>query len=254
MAPNGARKTRQDHPALPITIGQIVESAKLCFQAGAHGLHAHVRDREGKHVLDAGLFLELIAEMRAKVPGMKVQITTEAAGRYSPREQRELVEKVKPDMVCVAMREMFEDDDLARVSRFYYSTLEQGTKVQHIVYTPDEFYKLSRMIMLGTLPPRQKSVLFVLGRYSDHQQGKPDMLVPFLDILQGLRLKDSWRFMTCAFGQNEIDCLLASARAGGDCRVGFENNILNADGQIARDNSQRVAALISALKGENLLT
>ena len=43
MAPNGARKTRQDHPALPITPAELAACAAACRDAGASMLHLHVR-------------------------------------------------------------------------------------------------------------------------------------------------------------------------------------------------------------------
>ena len=63
VAPNGARRTTADHPALPVTIPQTVATARACFEAGAGGIHAHVRDAEQAHVLDAGLYSDLVAEL-----------------------------------------------------------------------------------------------------------------------------------------------------------------------------------------------
>ena len=247
VAPNGARKSRQDHEALPLDIGEIVITAHECFKAGAIGLHAHVRDENGRHILDGGLYRELIGEMEVKVPAMQVQITTEAVGMYTPFEQRELVREVRPKMVSVSMAEMFRDDDLAAISRFYYWAKEQDIEIQHIVYSAQEFLLLSKRMLMGTIPARQKSVLFVLGRYEKNQQSDPSMLKPFLDVLKSLRQADDWRFMVCAFGIGETDCLVAAAKAGGDCRVGFENNFLHRDGRMARDNADRVSALRRAL-------
>ena len=39
VAPNGARKTKNDHPNLPISISEIVEEA---FNAGAHAIELGV--------------------------------------------------------------------------------------------------------------------------------------------------------------------------------------------------------------------
>ncbi len=248
VAPNGARKSKNDHPQLPITIAEIVATAKACFAAGVHGIHAHVRDGEGQHVLDGGLYKELLGEMALVVPDMDVQITTEAMGVYSPAEQRALVRQVKPKMVSVAIGEMFADDDLAAVSRFYYQALEENIEVQHIVYSGEEFLQLSKKILLGTIPAKQKSVLFVLGRYEENQQSDPLMLIPFLDGLKSLRQAKDWKFMVCAFGRAETECLVAGARAGGDCRVGFENNFEHQNGKTAKDNAERVLALKKALE------
>ena len=50
VAPNGARKIKKDHPAVPLTISETVETAKSCYKAGAGAIHLHVRDKEGQHV------------------------------------------------------------------------------------------------------------------------------------------------------------------------------------------------------------
>ena len=61
VAPNGARKTKEDHPNLPITISEIVKEAVNCFHKGANAIHAHVRDKKGDHCLDVGLYRELLS-------------------------------------------------------------------------------------------------------------------------------------------------------------------------------------------------
>jgi uncharacterized protein (DUF849 family) len=37
VAPNGARRTKADHPAVPMTIAEIVETARQCYAEGAGG-------------------------------------------------------------------------------------------------------------------------------------------------------------------------------------------------------------------------
>ena len=51
VAPNGARLSRRDHAALPLTSDEIAETALSCAQAGAVMIHLHVRDDEGRHCL-----------------------------------------------------------------------------------------------------------------------------------------------------------------------------------------------------------
>lgn len=84
VAPNGARRGKSDHPTLPITVEETVGEAARCFDVGATVLHAHGRDADGTHCLDAALYRDLIARMRDRVPDMLVQVTTEAVGRYNP--------------------------------------------------------------------------------------------------------------------------------------------------------------------------
>jgi 3-keto-5-aminohexanoate cleavage enzyme len=245
VAPNGARRTTADHPALPVTIPQIVETAKACFAAGAGGIHAHVRDAEQAHVLDAGLYRELTEELARIVPGMAVQITTEAVGRYSPEEQRAVVRAVMPKMASVALREMIPGADTKEAAGFYAWAHEAGIAVQHILYGPDELSRLEQLVADGIVPRGDLQGIFVLGRYAKDQESDPLDLLAFLDILQMSELTVDWA--VCAFGRGETAGLQAAFSAGGKARVGFENSLWNADGSVAADNAERVRA-IAALR------
>jgi len=245
VAPNGARRTTADHPALPVTIPQIVETAKACFAAGAGGIHAHVRDADQVHVLDAGLYSELIAELAREIPDMAVQITTEAVGRYSPEEQRAVMRAVGPEMVSVALREMIPDAGTDEAARFYAWAHEAEISVQHILYAPDEVTRLAALAADGIVPRDDMQLLFVLGRYARDQESDPADLQPFLDALTATGLSADWA--VCAFGRGETAALGAAFKAGGKARVGFENSLWNADGSVAVDNAERVRA-IAALR------
>lgn len=238
VAPNGARRTTADHPALPVTIPQTVATAKACFEAGAGGIHAHVRDAEQAHVLDAGLYSELVAELAREVPDMAVQITTEAVGRYTPEEQRAVVRAVMPKMVSVALREMIPDADTSEAARFYQWAHEARIAVQHILYAPNEVSSLEELVASGVIPGDDLQCLFVLGRYAKDQESDPLDLLPFLDTLKMSTLTADWA--VCAFGRGETAALQAAFAAGGKARVGFENSLWNADGSLAADNAERV--------------
>ena len=60
VAPNGARLTDDDHPAVPVTIPQIVTTAQECASAGARAMHFHVRGDDKAHILDAGLYRDCL--------------------------------------------------------------------------------------------------------------------------------------------------------------------------------------------------
>ncbi|MBI1218612.1 MAG: 3-keto-5-aminohexanoate cleavage protein [Rhodobacteraceae bacterium] len=238
VAPNGARLGRADHPALPLTIAELVDCALACRAVGADGLHAHVRDTEGRHVLDAGLYRELLKEMAALAPRMLVQITTEAVGRYSPAEQRQLVSAVQPAAVSVALREILSDGDLAAAMNFWREAAEAGIAVQHILYDPGEVMHLARLAASGALPEGPLQVLYVLGRYTAGRGSAPADLTPFLDAALAFPESPDWAL--CAFGRTETACLAAGLIKGGKLRVGFENNLWMADGTVAPNNAARV--------------
>lgn len=247
VAPTGARRTKTDHPEIPIRIDEIVDCARACHEAGAGGLHAHVRDEAGAHVLDAGLYRELIAEMAKAVPMMQVQITTEAVGRYSPGEQRRLVRDVMPKSVSVALREMIPGpEEVSAASLFYRWAADEGVRVQHILYDAEDLGHLIGLAESAVIPAGDMQLLLVLGRYTKGQQSAPDDLDPFLSLFQGSVLqRNGADWALCAFGSGETDCLLAALSRGGKARIGFENSLWNRDGGVAKDNVERVRELVS---------
>jgi uncharacterized protein (DUF849 family) len=240
VAPNGARRGKADHPALPVSLPEIVETARACHHAGADGLHLHLRDAEGRHLLDAGAYREALAELRRAVPEMAVQVTTEAAGAYAPPLQRAVALGSGADLVSVALREMAAEE--AEAPGFYAACAERGIAVQHILYDAGDFDLLTRLVPNGLRETAGLQLIFVLGRYSAGQESDARDLAPFLERLATREAPADWAL--CAFGRAETVCLRAAHAAGGKLRVGFENSLWHADGSVARDNAERVRAVV----------
>lgn len=243
MAPNGARKTRRDHPALPVSIEETVDEAVLCHAEGATILHAHVRGKEDEHLLDAGLYQELIAELKHRVPEMLVQITTEAVGIYTPVEQVNCVEAVVPEMASVALKEITVNfTELQFAEKFYAWTIEAGVHIQHIIFSDEELVQFQKLKQSGVIPASHRCVLFVLGRYAVDFQSYPADLDPFLARdLTGL----DW--FVCAFGAKEQACMNAAIVHGGHARIGFENNLYLPNGNIAANTAELVSKLAASI-------
>lgn len=241
VAPNGARRQKSDHPALPITADEVAQTAARCQAAGASALHLHVRDEAGRHSLDAGRYQVAMAAVAEAAPGMSIQITTESAGIYAPDEQFACLTALQPLSASVSIREMAQDPGVA--SRAYAFCAEIGTKVQHILYGADCIEQLKAWYAAGVVPSQLRDAIFVLGAYSPPVPAMPKDLLPFLDTTADMEL--NWSL--CAFGRHEQACLLAGLQAGGNLRIGFENNIETPDGDVLTDNAASVAALIKAV-------
>ena len=151
VAPNGARKTRADHPALPITMGEVANCAAACQAAGADGIHAHLRDASGAHLLDAGGYRELLAELALRAPGLSVQITTESVGRYTPADQRALVRALMSPAVSIALREISADNEVTEAARLFADCDTAGVAVQHILCSADKVDQLTRLVADGSI-------------------------------------------------------------------------------------------------------
>jgi len=242
VAPNGARLTKSDHPGVPMTIPEIISDIRACVVAGADGAHAHVRDQNGEHVLDVGLYRELLSEAAGELPGFYMQITTEAAGRYTPGQQRALVHEIRPKAVSIALREITSGVDERQTRTFFHDCHEAGTAVQHILYDMHDIENFGHMIQSGTIPAQDPMALLVLGKYNSpsDDSNREELQARVQRLLERVPGVD---WAVCAFGARETVCLVAALKMGGKARIGFENNRLNSDNSLATCNAERVRDL-----------
>ncbi|CCQ73911.1 3-keto-5-aminohexanoate cleavage protein [Magnetospira sp. QH-2] len=245
VAPNGARRTKADHPALPVTPAELAQCAKDCLSAGASMIHLHVRDAEQRHVLDAGLYREALAAVKEVVEDrMVVQITTEAGGIYEPQGQMEVVRQLRPDAVSLAVRELMAEADLDVVADFLDWMADEGIATQYILHTPDDAMKFRDLRRRKFIPGTRPAVLYVLGRYTDSAPGDPAAIFPFLEMAGG----DEGSWMVCAFGRSEVACAATAAALGGHVRIGFENNTTTPYGKPLADNAEQVVRVRETLE------
>jgi 3-keto-5-aminohexanoate cleavage enzyme len=245
IGPNGSRRGKADHPALPLTKEEIVREAPAWSDAGASMLHLHVRDAGGRHSLDAALYKDALASLRAAIGrDMVLQITTESGGVFGREAQIATVRDVKPEAVSMALREIApQDEHKAEFADFLAWMLKERIAPQIILYDRGDLNRLVSLAREGTIDGSQLSVLYVLGRYSEDQTSKPIELLSFLGT-NGLPFRD---WMVCAFGPDEPRCAALAALLGGHVRVGFENNLSLPDGRIAPDNTAVIHATAAML-------
>jgi 3-keto-5-aminohexanoate cleavage enzyme len=250
VAPNGGRKTKVDHPALPLTSDELARTAAECLERGASMIHLHVRDAEGRHCLDPEAYRATIAQICHEVGDRLVlQITSESLGHYSPAEQRAAVLKTNPEAVSLALRELAPEARDERDFCVFLGKLKQmRVWPQIILYTPAEAERLGAMVKRGLIPFDKLAVLYVLGRYSLTRTASARDLLPF--IAPDMPRFASWS--VCAFGRRETACVTAAALLGGHARVGFENNVALPDGARAGSNAELVGAAARALEAVGL--
>lgn len=240
VAPNGARKTKSDHPALPMTTEELAACARDCQIAGAGAIHLHVRDSQGVHSLDAGRYRDAICAIQECAPGMGIQITTESAGLFDVDAQYDCLRALRPASASISVREMARDEAIA--ARVYALAFEANTRVQHILYDATCIARFLEWRKRGIIRASQRDVIFVLGQYVPPVPAQPTDLDLFLSALTQEQV--SWT--VCAFGQAEQACLLWAIRRGGNARIGFENNLLSPTGNVYLDNPDAVGSLVTA--------
>ncbi len=269
VAPNGARRTRADHSAVPITPEELAETAAQCAKAGASMIHLHVRDASGAHSLDPARYREAIAAVDERVGDqMVIQITTEACGVYAPAEQIAAVEALKPQACSVALRELCPSDspaDRQTYAAFLADCRAEGVAVQHILYGAADVDRFLDLVRGGLPVSAAPQVLLVVGRYSAPDVSWRSELVDMVRALtvgattQGettrgattlggasedaLSAADRVHWAVCGFGVDQLLVTTAAAALGGHVRVGFENGLLLPDGREAPSNAHLVARM-----------
>ncbi|OZG74455.1 hypothetical protein BTA51_05455 [Hahella sp. CCB-MM4] len=249
VAPNGARRGRDDHGRLPLSPDDMAECAALCQEAGAAMIHMHARDDEGRHSLDPDLNRRFIDRVKDTVgDNLIIQMTTEAVGQYTPAQQMASVRKVIPDAVSLAIAELLPvsegegksmqgDRDIQGVGEFLAWVSESGILPQYILYDVHDVQRYHQLKMSGFIPSTGHHLLFVIGRRG---QGSPADLATMLAAHC-----DDTPWAVCGFGALEYPVCMGALAMGGDVRVGFENNLLLNHGDTAPDN----AALVQQVAG-----
>lgn len=246
VAPNGGRLLKTDHPGIPLGATDLARTAAQALEHGASMIHVHVRDKVGAHLLDAAAFADVTDAIVRECSGkVLVQITTEALGQYTVAEQASVLKQVRPAAASLALREFVPNPK----HEHSFADLMLWVKAhevlpQIILYSPEDAAYLEDLMSRGIIPFDDIPVLFVLGRYTEGQTSQPTDILPFLTPKQP---KFS-HWATCAFGQNEASCVLASAMLGGHVRVGFENNRHLPNGAIAKTNADLIDAVAAPLR------
>ena len=251
VAPNGGRRTRRDHPDLPVTAAELGRAAVESLEAGAAMIHLHVRDRNLAHILDAAAYRDAIRAIRSQVGDeLVIQVTTESCGLYRPEQQMGLVRELRPEAVSLSIGEIFSDPTLeTQAAEFLEWLRAEGIFAQFIVFDADQVRFLVRLVHRGIVPHSDPCVLFVLGRYAPNQQSEPGDLDPLLEVSP---FPEGW--FLCAFGKQELACVDRALAQGGHARIGFENNLHRPDGSRAAGNAELVglAATRARQRGRSL--
>ncbi len=243
IAPNGARRTTADHPALPVTEADLAGTARACQREGATAIHLHVRDDAQRHSLDPHRYRDAMAAVAEQAPRLGVQITTESAGRYQPAEQLACLQALRPAAASVAVREMAADPAVAR--RAFAFADEAGIELQHILYAPACVAQLLDWRSDGTVRPTTGPGAAGAGPVRTATRRQTRRHGPPAGGAENRTGEGNWRASVCAFGPQEHRCLSVARAQGLGVRLGFENSLCGEDGRPHADNAASLRTFLS---------
>jgi len=132
---NGGR-TRDFHPALPLSADEIAADAKAVIAAGAEQIHLHVRGSNSKESLHPEDVARTLAAVRAAVPGVPIGLSTSwwIPPRGRARQEHIRAWQAVPDYVSINLIE----EDSAEVIDL---ALSMGIGVEAGIWSPADAEK-----------------------------------------------------------------------------------------------------------------
>ncbi|MEV0393198.1 3-keto-5-aminohexanoate cleavage protein [Polymorphospora rubra] len=245
VAPTGAESSKADVPALPVTIDELVVTAKECEALGAAVIHVHIRDDDARPTLDPGRLRATVAALRESTD-LVVQLSSGGAVT-DPEADRLAVLDAAPDMASCTMGTVNFGDDVF-LNRWEF-IVDLHTRMQERGIVPEyEIFDLGHLTALQRL----------LGKYGlpagghvhvDFVMGVPGGMPGTADALVACRqavrdLPEGTTFAATGVGRTTIPVMLAALSTGGHLRVGMEDTLTYAKGRPVDSNMQLVARAV----------
>ena len=98
VAPTGAETAKADAPALPVSLDELVATAKACEAAGAGLIHIHIRDEQARPTLDLARLTDTVAE----IGGSRLYAWVTTAYLLSSTVMVPRMARKWPSKVCIA--------------------------------------------------------------------------------------------------------------------------------------------------------
>jgi len=240
VAINGSVARKEDTPAVPISIAEMIESTHEAFEAGATVVHIHARDADERSSSDPRIFLGAKEGIEKHCPSMIIQYSTGASGRAL--SQRGIMLDQRPDMASLATGSVnFRSsvdinppefiDDLAK------RMLEFGIKAECEIFDLAMLYNVRDLLDRGLLKPNPH-VQFVFG-VRNALPARREILEFELSELKKIMPSATWA--AAGVGRHQLDVNRWTLELGGHCRTGIEDSIRWDRSRLARSNAELVS-------------
>ena len=240
VAITGSLPTKDNNPAVPITIAEQIESTQEAFEAGASIAHCHVRDDEGKPTSDPERFAALKEGLEKHCPGMIVQLST--GGRSGAGQARGGMLPLAPDMASLSVgsnnfpTRVYENPpDLvdwlaAELVKYEVKPEIEAFDLSHII-------KAHQMWQAGQIKDRPY-VQFVMG-VKNAMPADREVFDYYIKTVHRLFGEDA-PWCAAGIGPNQIVLNEWAISAGGHARTGLEDNVRLDRDRLAPSNAALV--------------
>jgi 3-keto-5-aminohexanoate cleavage enzyme len=226
VAPTGAEHAKSEVPELPVTVEELVDTARECERLGAAMVHVHVRDDAARPTLDPVRLRETVAVLRAET-GLVVQLSTGGSVTDQEADRLAVLDALPESASCTMGTVNFGDEVFCNRWPFIVA-LHQGMQQRGIV--PEyEIFDLGQLASLrrllddyGAPAGGHVHVDLVMG-VPGGMPGDTATLVSAVNALAALDPEAS--FSATGVGRTHLPVALAALSAGGHLRVGMEDTL-----------------------------
>jgi uncharacterized protein (DUF849 family) len=238
VAPTGAEADKSAVPALPVTLDELVVTAKECEAAGAAVIHVHIRDEAARPTLDGKRLADTVAALREGT-GLIVQLSTGGAVTDSFAARLAVLDAA-PDACSLTCGTVNFGDEVFANPWPFVRNLYQLTQERQVV--PEfELFDLGQVAALHRLlgefgPPAGGHVHcdLVMGVPG----GMPGDVATLAAAVAALPADATWS--ATGIGRTTLPVMLGALGAGGHLRVGLEDTLTFARGRPVTRNAELV--------------
>jgi uncharacterized protein (DUF849 family) len=247
VAPTGAESEKSAVPALPVTLDELVTTAKECSAAGAAVIHVHIRDADARPTLDLGRLTETVRALRDSTD-LIVQLSTGGAVS-DPYERRLAVLDARPDACSLTCGTVNFGDDVFMnpwgfIRDLYAKTQDYGVVPEFELFDMGHIATLHRLLAeMGDPAGGHVHCDLVMGVPG----GMPGDAATLVQAVAALPAGATWS--ATGIGRTSLPVMLAALAAGGHLRVGMEDTVTFARGRLVASNAELVerAATLAGL-------
>jgi uncharacterized protein (DUF849 family) len=238
VAPTGAESEKSAVPALPVTLDELVTTAKQCQAAGAAVIHVHIRDDRARPTLDLGRLTDTVAALREGTD-LIVQLSTGGAVTDSVASRLAVLDAA-PDACSLTCGTVNFGDEVFSNPWPFIRDLHQ--RARELGVGPEfELFDLGHVATLHRLladlgPPHGGHVHcdLVMGVPG----GMPGNAATLVQAVSALPDGASWS--ATGIGRSTLPVMFAALSAGGHLRVGMEDTVSFARGRPVTGNAELV--------------
>ncbi len=266
-AVTGSGGTQDRSPHVPRSPEQIANSAIDAARAGAAVVHCHVRDPEtGAPSRDLAYYREVTDRIREADVDVVLNLTAGMGGDmvFGSPERPLPLNEAGTDMIGAAARVEHVKQCLPEICTLDCGTMNFAEADYVMTNTPGMLQAMGRMMTALGVKPEIEA--FDTGHLWFARQlvedgileapalvqlcmgvpwGAPDDLNTFMAMVNNV--PDDWTFSAFSLGRSQMAYVAAAVLAGGNVRVGLEDNLWLGKGELAR-NDQLVERAVTIVE------